>query len=134
MASASSTKPSGTVTELVKSASALTESSRKSLSPLSVHCFSGPIALNSREHRHSHQIHERLPVAVDSISVTGRNFSGPKAEGPSSFIGSRTASTVFESCMVRLPSLKLNMHAERFVGGRDFDLLRGRKTFPAPAF
>ena len=60
--------------------------------------------------------------------ATGRNFSGPKAEGPRSFMGSRTASTVFESCMVRLPSLKLSDHAEGFVGGGDFDFLAGRKV------
>src|SRR5437016_307998 len=41
--SAASTKPSGTVTGLVKSGSVLTASIRKSLSPLSVHCFSAPL-------------------------------------------------------------------------------------------
>src|SRR5436305_7307607 len=110
IARASSTKPSGTLTGLAKSASVLTESSRKSLSPLRVHCFSGsegqrtPVRRGTRT-RFTSDCQSPLVPSPD----TGRNFKGPKAEGPSSFIGSSAASTVLESCGVRLPSLKLSV-------------------------
>src|SRR5262249_10646604 len=76
--------------------------------PLSVQPFSGSEAQCTDL---SLGIRTRLTSGCQSPSIpstaTGRIFNGPNADGPSNFIGSSTAYTVFESCSVKLPSLKL---------------------------
>src|SRR5207302_1868701 len=104
---ADSANPAGTGTECLNSESEATALIRNRLLPRSVHCLSG---LSGQ--RTSFKVGTRTrvargcqsPLAPASIA---RKWSGPNAEGPKLFSGSRVAITVWASCAMRLPSSKL---------------------------
>src|SRR6267143_4858300 len=103
-----SAKPIGIETVCLNSGSAATESIRKRFVPMRVHCSSG---LAGQRISFNEGVRTRVTNGCQSpfapLASTGRNRSGPNADGPKLLRGSSVAKTLCASCRTRSPSLRL---------------------------
>ena len=90
--------------------------------------FGSRQATNSREHGNSHQIHERLPVAVGAVGCDRAELQGPECRRTQKFHGIENAEDRLRVLQSEIAVFETQQHAEGLIGGGDFDFFGGGKV------